>query len=245
MRKGNVYTFIFISIVTVLAALLLSVTSQVLRERQEQNEIAEKKKNILIAMGLVLAGEKADIQKVREIYNARVSGFIVDAQGKTIDRSKDKTPLDVDPEIEDEKKLAERRYPVFVAKEDGVVKIYCVPVYGKGLWSTIYGYLALKADANTVAGITFYKHGETPGLGGKVETAAFQKKFKGKKIFDAAGQLVSLKLVKGGLSAATPGLENKVDAITAATMTSDGVSRFLFKDMKAYDPFLKTLRGGK
>ena len=121
---------------------------------------------------------------------------------------------------------------------------FIIPISGKGLWSTLYGYFALENDLNTVMGITFYKHGETPGLGGEVEKKWFQNNFIGKKIFDQTGELVSIKVVKGKVNDIYSGqaLNHGVDGISGATITSRGVSDFLKRDLLRYGQYMKNNR---
>jgi Na+-transporting NADH:ubiquinone oxidoreductase subunit C len=111
----------------------------------------------------------------------------------------------------------------------------------------LYGYLALQSDGETVMGITFYKHGETPGLGGEVEAAWFTDNFKGKKIFDGSGNLTSITIWKGAVPNDMP--EQKrvhvVDGISGATMTGSSVNIFLKDDLKRYESFLQAVRRGE
>ena len=99
-------------------------------------------------------------------------------------------------------------------------------------------------DLNTVIGITFYKHAETPGLGGEVEKKWFQNNFVGKKIFNQTGELVSIKVVKGKVNDLYSGeaLKHGVDGISVATVTSRGVSDFLKRDLLRYKQYLKNNR---
>ncbi len=119
---------------------------------------------------------------------------------------------------------------------DGGVGSYIFPVSGKGLWSTIKAYISIKPDGNTVNGITFYEHGETPGLGGEIEQKWFRDNFKGKKLFNENGKFESIAVVKG--EAEGP---HEVDGISGATMTGNGVSEFLKNDLGKYKDFLSQL----
>ena len=115
-----------------------------------------------------------------------------------------------------------------------------MPISGKGLWSTLFGFLALNEDKNTVKGITFYKHKETPGLGGEVDKAWFQDNFIGKKIFNSKNELVSIQVPKGAASALSKDKQiHAVDGITGATVTSKGLSNFLLRDLNRYEEFLR------
>ena len=117
-----------------------------------------------------------------------------------------------------------------------------IPISGKGLWSTLYGYFALDLDLETVKGITFYKHGETPGLGAEVEKSWFQNNFIGKRFVDDEGNLVGIRIVKGK---ADPNSQYEVDGISGATITSKGLESFLVDDLKKYEPFFQKIRSGE
>ena len=121
-------------------------------------------------------------------------------------------------------------YPLYKSK-DGIV----IPISGKGLWSTLYGYFALEMDMKTVKGIAFYKHGETPGLGAEVEKKWFQNNFIGKKIFDENSNLVSITVYKGSSGDDIHG----VDGISGATVTSNGVTNFLKSILNNYKPYFE------
>ncbi|HSV43454.1 MAG TPA: NADH:ubiquinone reductase (Na(+)-transporting) subunit C, partial [Candidatus Bathyarchaeia archaeon] len=122
---------------------------------------------------------------------------------------------------------------------------YVFPVSGKGLWSTIYGYLALEPDGVTLKGISFYKHGETPGLGGEIEARWFQQNFQGKKIYDVTSQtLRPVRVAKGRAADHVRGrdLEFVVDGISGATMTGNGVTEMLDHGLRVYDPYFQKVR---
>jgi Na+-transporting NADH:ubiquinone oxidoreductase subunit C len=127
----------------------------------------------------------------------------------------------------------------FVKEGDGFSKVI-LPVYGSGLWSTIYGFLALDKDLKTVRGFTVYEHGETPGLGGEVENPRWQDTWKGKTAFDDQGQ-IKLKIIKGK---ASPGSTTEIDGLSGATLTTRGVNNFIhfWFGTEGYGPFLAKLR---
>ena len=173
-KKSNQYVFTFAIIVCAVCGVLLSAVSEGLRKRQEINADLDIKKNILKAVVLQEPiPEKAKPQEVLEIYKSKIEEHVIDAKGNIIEG---KNPSEIK---KDEKGV----YPLYIYKEGGEVRSYAFPIVGQGLWSTLYGYLALEADAITVRGITFYKHGETPGLGGEIEKKWFQDNFIGKTIF--------------------------------------------------------------
>ena len=113
-------------------------------------------------------------------------------------------------------------------------------VSGKGLWSILKGYLALEADKNKVRGIQFYEHGETPGLGGEVENPEWTAGWVGKRVFDDAGNLVSITVKKGKVDSGVAREQaHYVDGLAGATITSNGVTAFVKRDLKALEAYLK------
>ena len=173
---------------------------------------------------------------VLQVVVDQVNGFDFDAE---VDAAQ------LDMEVEDKKTAASsRRYPIYRCTIENEV-IYCVPIIGRGLWSKLYGYLSLESDLNTVKGITFYKHGETPGLGAEIEKGWFQDNFVGKKINDQTGTFISIEVVKGKAAVAYAGNEEKlshaVDGISGATITSRGVTKMLHEDLTKYVPYFKQL----
>ena len=120
---------------------------------------------------------------------------------------------------------------------------YAIPIAGKGLWSTLFGYFAIEPDGRTVKGITFYKHGETPGLGGEVDKPWFQQNFIGKRFVDENDQLLGIHVIKGKVQSDDQEAYHKVDGISGATMTGKGLEYFLKDDLVKYEPFFKQVRG--
>jgi Na+-transporting NADH:ubiquinone oxidoreductase subunit C len=132
---------------------------------------------------------------------------------------------------------------VAIGKGDDGKTTFVLPISGKGLWSTIYGYLALDEDGNTVRGVTFYKHGETPGLGGEVENPAWCAQWQGKTILGDGGKLVGIEVKKGKVDPAKPAEKaHKVDGLSGATITSNGVTKFVKADLEAFGAYLASVR---
>ena len=126
-----------------------------------------------------------------------------------------------------------------VKDESGELQTIVLPIYGKGLWSTLYGYLALESDARTVKGLTFYQHGETPGLGGEVDNPKWKAQWPGKVVIDAEGDPV-LEVTKPGNASS----ETQVDGLSGATITASGVERTVnyWLGDDAFGPFLDNYR---
>ncbi len=237
-KDGHLYTFSFALLVCVVCSLTLSAVSEGLRERKELNRAIDIKKNIIQAVGLQQPfSSRAKPEDILALYREKIEELVVDDQGRVVQGKK---PGDIQE--------GASLYPLFIYKEKGAVLAYAFPIQGKGLWSTLYGYLALEADAKTVRGITFYQHGETPGLGGEIEKDWFQNNFKGKSIWDEQKKiLVPVKLVKGKVSEKIPPEKAAfyVDGISGATMTSQGVTALLDEELRRYEPFFKSVRKGR
>ena len=117
-----------------------------------------------------------------------------------------------------------------------------LPIRGKGLWSTIYGFLSLKPDGRTVDGITFYEHGETPGLGGEIESDKFKGQWKGKVVRDPDGT-PDIDYVRGSVDPNDPNASHKIDGLAGATLTTRGVTAMVrfWMGPNGFGPFLDRL----
>lgn len=127
--------------------------------------------------------------------------------------------------------------PLYIWTENGAVVKYAFPISGKGLWSTLYGYLALDADLETIAGISFYKHGETPGLGAEIEKDWFLSQFKGKKLY-ADGSPTGFEVSKPGMAQG----DSSVDGISGATLTGNGVEALINKAAALYSNYFNSIK---
>lgn len=230
------YAFTFAIIVCVVSAVMLATFSEGLRKQKELNEELDVKKNILKAVALrEPLSPKMKGRDVLKVYESKIEELVIDAQGNVV---AGKTPKDLTGK---DKNL----FPLYLYKEDGQVMAYAFPILGQGLWSTLYGYLAVESDATTIRGITFYKHGETPGLGGEIEKEWFQNNFKGKTIYSVKEhKLTPVVVVKGKAVVLVSGeeLNYHVDGITAATLTGQGVTALLDRWIKIYDVYLSKIR---
>lgn len=232
MQQSNTYTLLFTAVVTIILGILLSLAATSLKERQDLNVAIDIKKNILRSLGFSESDSEPWTQEaVIDIFERNIDSFVIDDKGNKI------PDLSVDNIIETD------QYPVYINHiPGGGIDGYAIPISGKGLWSTLYGYIALESDGMTVKGITFYKHGETPGLGAEVEKEWFTSNFVGKRIVDDNGKLVSIQIIKGKVDEDSPDAYHQVDGISGATMTSKGLNAFLMSDLKKYEPFLQRIR---
>ena len=180
---------------------------------------------------------KSTPQQVLGIYKDKIKEVVVDGKGDIV---KGKTPEEIGK--------SKNMYPMYIYEENNQPQAYAFPIEGKGLWSTLYGYFAVEPDAITVRGITFYKDGETPGLGAEIEKDWFQNNFVGKKIWDVSQKkLRPTTVIKGKVADKYKGKEAQyyVDGISGATLTSRGVTNLLAKWLTIYEPFLAKVRSGK
>jgi Na+-transporting NADH:ubiquinone oxidoreductase subunit C len=228
-RNGNLYTFIYASVMVILVAALLSYLAISLKPYQTRNVEIEKKQNILASVNINTTAADAEKVYAEKIVNT----YVVNSKGEI---QSGVEAFGIDMKRERSKPVADRLLPVYEANLDGGVK-YVLPLYGAGLWGPIWGYVALNDDMNTIFGATFDHQGETPGLGAEIKTAAFQNVFKGKTIFDAQGKLVSIIVAKAGENAPA---EHRVDAISGGTITSKGLQKMLADDLAAYQEFFNT-----
>ena len=235
-KDSTVYTFTFALIVCVICSFLLALISQGLRPRKEMNAALDVKKNILKAVELQEPlSPKASAKDIEKVYNTKITEQVIDPTGKVVQGKK---PADI--------KEGEKLYPLYTYKEDGKIIAYAFPIVGKGLWSTLYGYLALQPDAKIIRGITFYKDGETPGLGAEIEKDWFQNNFKGKSIWDFKNnKLWPVAVIKGKVADKISDKDKAthyVDGISGATLTGKGVTAMMDKEVKKYDPFFSKIR---
>ncbi len=228
MQKGDSYTILFATAVCVVCSLLLATAAALLKPRQAAMAELDRKQNVLKAFGVPLqdaAGRKITEAEVNGLFRDHIVEIAVNPD----------TGLPVAPGAPD-------ALPLYMWQENGVTAKYALPISGKGLWSTIYGYLALDRRAEVIVGVTFYRHGETPGLGGEVEKDWFQNQFKGKRIFkDGAPQRIEI--VKGRAQDKYPaGNDHAVDGISGATLTGNGINQFLNAALARYEKYFDRVR---
>ena len=228
-NKSN--PFIFIGIFTIISSLILSTAATQLKPFQNTNIEVDKKKNVLKSLGLDVSVLSAE--NILSEYKTRISEVITDMNGNYIESFSFSDLKFTENMITGESIYTFQGKNYLPIYKSSLPESIIIPISGKGLWSTLFGYFALDTDFNTVKGITFYQHGETAGLGGEVDKKWFQNNFVGKKIKDIKGNLVSIQVVKGKSGDDI----HSVDGISGATITSRGVTNFLLRDLKKYVPF--------
>ncbi|MFA5587774.1 MAG: NADH:ubiquinone reductase (Na(+)-transporting) subunit C [Mariniphaga sp.] len=230
-RNSNIYTFIYASVMVIFVAAVLAAVAMSLKPLQTRNFEIEKKQNILASVNIA-----ATVENTEEIYENNIKNqYVIDSKGERIDGV---NAFDVDLKREKSKPLAERNLPVFECETESGLK-YIFPLYGAGLWGPIWGFVSLDKDMDTIYGAFFDHEGETPGLGAEISTVKFQKEFKGKKLFDDSGKLISITVKKAGQNAPA---EHSVDGVSGGTITSKGLEDMLLTDFTNYKEFLLKIK---
>lgn len=231
---SNTYTIIYACIVVVIVAFLLAFVSKALEPQSMANVRIDKKSQILAALNLRDI-EKSDVEKMYD--EVIVADEVIKADGSVV---KDGTSKDQDGFTVEDKNISDDNLPLYVCEVNGETK-YVIPMTGKGLWDAIWGYVALNADKNTIYGVYFSHKGETAGLGSIItEYEKFQKQFEGKKMMNADHSEVAISVVKKGKTINGLASDSRCDAITGATLTSDGVNNMLHECLSRYMTFLTT-----
>jgi Na+-transporting NADH:ubiquinone oxidoreductase subunit C len=235
--------------VCVVCSVLVSTASVCLKKRQDRNKTLEKRMNILMAAGLLEAGGKADVDQLFQQIDTRVVDLsthdFVDVAPEEMNPAKEAQDPDRSIDVQDPKlgikRLGKHRL-VYLTEKEGRIERVVLPVVGKGLWSTMYGFLALDRDMTTIKSLAFYEHGETPGLGGEVDNPNWKRSWIDKQAFDQAGK-PAIKVVKGQ---ADPDAADEVDGLSGATLTSRGVENLVrfWLGEEGYGPVLEKLKAG-
>jgi len=215
-------SFGFAVAMCVVCSILLTLGATGLKPFQDKNVLLDRRKNILMAAGLLEENASYTADAVMRIYADSIRPYWVGADGNTRAEGEQK-PGDL---------------PRYLCYQGGELSAYIIPFTSRGLWGKIYGYLALDTDGATIKGFTVYKHQETPGLGGEIEKRWFEKNFSGKKIVDRSGKFVSVAIAKGKAAEAVPEAKqsNYVDGISGATLTGKFLSQGLKDILLEYEP---------
>ncbi|MEM7234902.1 MAG: Na(+)-translocating NADH-quinone reductase subunit C [Planctomycetota bacterium] len=236
-------------------SLLVSVAAVSLKAAQERNKALDKKESVLRVAGLIAEDQSPSADEIEKLYDEKVQVVAVDlATGDAVadydvakyDAKKLSRDLEASVEIpkDDDTGGIKRRPKVALAylvrDAQQKLQVAILDVRGKGLWSTMWAFLALEGDLTTVKGIKFYEHGETPGLGGEVDNPNWRKLWPGKKLYDAEGKM-QIEVIKGVAPKDSP---NEIDGLSGATITSRGVTELIkyWLGAHAYGPYLKKLK---
>ena len=233
-------------------SVIVSAAAVILRPMQESNKALDKKKNILLAAGLYQ--ESVSVDEQFSAIQTRIvdlsTGLFVDVgdvdafdQRKSAKDPATSQALSSDADIAKISRRENQAVVYIVESNDTFDKII-LPVHGYGLWSTLYGFVALESDLNTIAGLGFYDHAETPGLGGEVDNPRWKAFWPGKQVYKDGE--VAIEVVKGAVIAGSDRANYQVDGLSGATLTSRGVSNLLtfWLGENGFQAFLSNLKSG-
>lgn len=253
MQHSNAYTVLFSGGVCLVFSVMVAGSAVALKERQEINKLLDRQSKILTVAGIMKEGDSWPAEKISSSFAASLKAVVVELEsGKVV--------TDIDADSFDQRKATRdpstskpapdnaARVPrlpihavVYHQLDDGKISKIILPIEGKGLWSTLYGFIALAADGDRVEGITFYEHGETPGLGGEVDNPGWKALWPGRKVHDKTGA-IAITVIKGpaGPAAEDP---NKVDGLSGATITARGVGSLVqfWLGEHGFKPYLQTI----
>ena len=226
---------------SLVCSVIVSSAAIVLKPVQERNEELFRKQIILDVAGLMEPG-------------ADVDALFASIETRTVDLESGSYADDADPEamvtIPTELDIASigqrpRYVDVYLVKDEGRLEQLILPVYGKGLWSTMLGYLSLAPDGNTVRGLRFYAHAETPGLGDQIDKEPWRAQWDGKQIYDDSGE-PKIRVIKGIVPDDAPNAEYMVDGLSGATLTANGVTYLVqyWTGSHGFGPYLANYREG-
>lgn len=247
-------TLLVTILLCVICSVVVSAAAVILKPKQVANKELDRKSNILAAAGISDPAKSVD-----ELFQQITTKYVDLETGKFVDvaSSYDETKAAKDPAQnirltrDDDQagiKTIARVQPVYLVESaNGAVEKVVLPVHGKGLWSTLYGFLALEGDLNTVVGLGFYSHAETPGLGGEVDNPAWKALWPGKEVYGEDKMDPKIQLIKGSVDASTADAEHKIDGLSGATLTGNGVTNLVqfWMGENGYAPFLNNLRAGE
>ena len=242
------YIFGFAALVCFVCSIMISAANVGLRERQEANKLLDKQKSVLQAAWLIAPGEKASRARVEELF-AGVRARVLDMSSGQILEDVNAAEFDAEraPEMDAPPNTAgirtvKKEIVIYEVMDGDKVSMFVLPIVGKGLWSTMHGFLALDADTRTIRGLTYYDQAETPGLGGEVANPRWVGLWPGRLAYDDNWD-VAISVIKGpaGTVEEDP---YAVDGLSGATLTSRGVSNMLqfWLGENGFAPFLESYR---
>lgn len=251
---STAYIIRFAGAVCAVCAVVVSASAVVLRPMQETNKVLDRQRKVLSVAGLMGEGTALSNNEVKKLFEESIEVRVVELKtgqyDKTIDAGEfDQREASKDParsRVASANSAKVLRVPnhglVYRLVENGEVQKLILPVEGKGLWGTLYGFLAIDTDIQTIRGLTFYEHKETPGLGGEVDNPRWKALWDGRKIYGDDGS-VQIEVVKGvaGPVAEAP---YEVDGLSGATITSRGVTYLLdfWLGDEGFGPYLERFK---
>ncbi|MCP4596421.1 Na(+)-translocating NADH-quinone reductase subunit C [Neptuniibacter sp.] len=246
-------TIIVTVLLCVVCSVIVSAAAVLLKPKQIANKELDRKSNILAAAGISDPSKSVDelfAQITTKYVDLETGKFTTEIPAKYDAKKAAKDPV-LGKALSKDVDIASIKYqakvmPVYMVEKDGQIEKVILPVHGYGLWSTLYGFLALEGDLNTVVGFGFYSHAETPGLGGEVDNPNWKALWPGKEVYPAGSMEPTLGLIKGTVDTSNPNAKHQVDGLAGATLTANGVTNLVqfWMGKNGYAPFLTNLKAG-
>ncbi len=243
-KDSNLYTVVFAAIMVVIVGSVLALSASGLGDKIEENERFEKQQNILYAMGVNDNLDEGSVNfistdKVEEEFSNYIKQQLV-IEGDKITEDNKAYLINMKKQVALANSGQTPRLPLFLGEKNGK-KFYIIPMYGKGLWDAIWGFIALD-NHMIVQGVYFDHKAETPGLGANIKQRYFMDDFVGENILSGT-RYVGIKVAKGNNDPINSIKDdNEVDALAGATITGNGVSAMIAETMNLYKDYLKTIR---
>jgi Na+-transporting NADH:ubiquinone oxidoreductase subunit C len=232
--RDSIGNTLFVAIgVSLVCSVLVSAAAIVLRPLQEANQSEFRQRIVLEVAGLYDPGAPVEEQFGNidtRIIDLETGNYVEDVDPQSFDAEAAANDPKLSVSVPKDKDIASigRRAlyaPVYVVMDGGEPQQYILPVRGKGLWSTLYGYLSVEPDGETVSGLRFYEHAETPGLGDQIEKEGWLAQWPGQKLYDEQGN-PQIKVVRGSVQPG-PNAIHQVDGLSGATLTANGVTNLI------------------
>ena len=242
--EKNGYTVVFAALMVAVVGAILAYLASGLKPMIKENERFEKQQNILYAMGIndnEGGGSVNFIAKdrVEQVFTEHIKEQLV-IDGDQITQNDEAYLIDMKQQLAARKNGINPKLPVFIGEKDGET-YHILPMYGKGLWDAIWGFIALDDDM-TVQGVYFDHKAETPGLGANIKERFFMDDFKGESIMED-GRMVGIKVIKGNNDPVNEDKQdNAVDALAGATITGNGVTAMISESLNLYKDYLESIR---
>jgi Na+-transporting NADH:ubiquinone oxidoreductase subunit C len=253
-QDSNAYIIGFATVVCLVCSIVVSTSAVALRERQDRNKVLDRQTQVLVVAGLLEARQKTSPENIEDLFEQNIEIRVIDLETGDYEDSVESSTFDQRKATKDpsssrtapDNNAGLTRLPthslVYQRVEDDTVTSLILPIEGKGLWSTLYGFIALAPDTTTIQGITFYEHGETPGLGGEVDNPNWKALWVGRRAYDD-DWVPAIEVIKG---AAGPVADDpfRVDGLSGSTLTARGVTNLVqfWLGENGFDPYLEKLR---
>ncbi|MFW7377301.1 MAG: Na(+)-translocating NADH-quinone reductase subunit C [Oligoflexus sp.] len=251
-RETTSKTFTVAAVLSVVCAVIVSASAVALRPIQAYNQALDKKRNILAAADLL-----SEDKPVEDIFAERIRSRLVEFEtGNYSDafdpdefdqrraRKNPKLSVNIPAELDVAGFKRRAKYAtVYEVVENDQLKTVILPVYGLGLWSTMYGFIAVDPATDKVIGLGFYEHGETPGLGGEIDNVNWKQQWAGKNIYDEKGN-VKLTVIKGRVDENNAAASYQIDGLAGATLTTNGIRSMVqyWLGPHGFGPYLENIR---